>query len=80
MTDTESTYRSIFLKIGTLPASYLQQLDAYLQVLLQESEREKRANRKSILALAGCWDDMSEDSFNEYLDVAKNTGKEIFQD
>jgi hypothetical protein len=80
MTDAENIYRSILLKISTIPAHYLQQVDAYLQLVLQESMREKQANRKSILALAGGWDDMSESSFNEYLDAAKNTGKDMFQD
>ncbi len=80
MTNTDNIYRSILLKISTMPANYLEQVDAYLQLVLQESVREKLANRKKILALAGGWDDMSESSFNEYLDAAKNTGKDMFQD
>lgn len=77
MTNTESIYRSILMKISTLPPNYLEQVDAYLQYILQESTREKHVNRKSILALVGGWNYMSESSFDEYLNAAKNTGKDV---
>lgn len=48
MTDTASIYRSILLKIGTLAATYLQQLDAYLQLILLVPRKEKQANRRNI--------------------------------
>lgn len=80
MTNTESVYRSILLKISSLPPNYLGQVDDYFKVVLQEFTREKQGNRKSILALEGGWNYMSESSFDEYLNAAKNTGKDMLQD
>ncbi len=80
MTHTESIYRAILLKISRLPTSYLQRVDAYLHLVMQESKRDKQENRKKILALAGGWDDMSETTFQEYLEETRKTARDMFQD
>lgn len=80
MASTENLYQSILSKISTLPASYLQRVDTYLYTVIQESKRDKRDNREKVLALAGGWADMSETFFNEYLETAKKTGENMFQD
>ncbi len=38
----------------------------------------KRQNREAILELAGGWNEMSENDFQEYLAEAKRSGGEIF--
>lgn len=73
MLDKENIYQSILFKISSIPVDYLQQVDNYLKELKAEIEAEKDANRQRILSLAGGWSDMDDDSFDSYLDSAKNT-------
>jgi conjugal transfer/entry exclusion protein len=70
-------YQSVLKNLSILPADYLQQVNNYLLSLSQNIEK-KRENRKAVLALAGSWDDMSKEDFNDYLRIAKETGKKLF--
>ena len=70
MTATNSIYQSILHRLSEIPVDYLPQIDNYLQKLTIE---DKRNNQLKIMQLAGCWNDMSETEFQEYLTEAKNT-------
>jgi len=77
MENSEKIYQSILSQLSLVPVDYLQEVEAFLQKLTQDIHR-KQHNRALILGLAGSWDEMPENDFNEYLDAAKNTGNELF--
>ena len=80
MTANENIYRSILAGISQLSPIYLKEVNEYIQQLRSKSIVEKQANRSKIMALAGSWSDMSDDDFSEYLDIAKETGRNMFKD
>jgi len=73
----EETYQSILARLSRIPASYLQQVDVYLQRFSQEIQ-QRAQNREQILALAGSWSDWEEVDFQEYLQGTRNVGDELF--
>ena len=77
MQTNEEIYQSILKKLSQVPVVHLKKVDALLEEL-QNEVREK--NQKEILNLAGSWNDMSEDDFQEYLQFSKQTGKKMFKD
>lgn len=70
-------YQSVLKKLSLLPVDSLPLVDNYLSTLAEKNGR-KEQNRKAIFELVGSWKDMSDDDFQEYLRVAKETGKEMF--
>ena len=70
-------YQSILQNLSLVPMEYLLQVDNYLQMIIQKN-REKETNRKAILALAGTWNDMSEDEFEEFRNDIKNNREDMF--
>lgn len=77
MTTNEQTYQSVLFKLSRVPVESLAQIDAYLENLMSETQKQ-RHNREAILALAGSWNEMSESDFEEYLSEAKRSGGEMF--
>lgn len=70
-------YQSVLHKLSLIPIDYLQQVDNYLTDI-QEGIKNKEKNRNAILQLAGAWSDMSETDFEDYLNIAKDSGNELF--
>lgn len=73
----EELYKSVLRKLSFLPTEYLQQVDSFLSSLGKKMA-EKEQNRSTTLSLAGSWSDMSDEDFQDYLQIAKDTGKELF--
>ena len=74
----ESIYQSILNHLSLIPVEYLEMVDSYLKKLASDA-KQKEKNRAMILNLAGSWNDMSEDDFNDYLKITKQTKDEMFQ-
>jgi chromosome segregation and condensation protein ScpB len=70
-------YKSVLKNLSFLPLEYLPKVDQYLSNLKKEI-RDKETNKVAIMALAGSWSDMSKEDFSDYLDHARNTGKQLF--
>ena len=77
MVESEKIYQSILLRLSRIPVDYLQQVDSYLQHFSENIEHKKQ-NQVEIMSLAGSWSDMSEDEFEDFLEVTKETGREMF--
>ncbi|MCB1160573.1 MAG: hypothetical protein H7A25_26040 [Leptospiraceae bacterium] len=74
----ESIYQSILNHLSLIPVEYLDMVDSYLKKLALDA-KAKEQNRQLILNLAGSWSDMSEEDFEDYLEITKNTRDEMFQ-
>ncbi len=77
MIANETIYRSILLRLSAIPADYLQEVDSFLENFTHDI-REKKQNREKIMRLAGAWNTMSEEDFQEYLQAANAAGNELF--
>lgn len=75
MISTDSIYQSILHKLSEIPVDYLNEIDSYLEAFTHKTKLRQN-NRAQILDLAGSWNDMDEDTFQDYLLSAKKT--EIF--
>ena len=75
--NTEQVYQSILARLSRIPASYLQQIDDFLQRFSKDM-KQREQNRTQILALAGSWNDWQEEDFQEYLQETKKVGNELF--
>jgi conjugal transfer/entry exclusion protein len=64
MNAQQNLYQSILQNLALVPMEYLRQVDDYLQTIIRQNI-QKEANRQAILALAGSWNDMSEQEFRE---------------
>ena len=71
-------YQSVLHNLSLIPEEYLAQVNLFLTAL-KEKGKDKTHNREEILSLAGAWSDMSEADFEEYLQVAKESGKSLFE-
>ena len=71
------TYQSVLFKLSRVPVESLAQIDAYFENFMSETQA-KRHNRSGTLSLAGSWNEMSENDFEEYLSEAKRSGGEMF--
>lgn len=76
MIASEKTFQSVLFKLSRISVESLPQIDAYLENFLPENETKKQ-NGEEILSLAGSWDEMSENDFEEYLFEVKRIGDEI---
>lgn len=70
-------YQSILQNLSLVPIEYLRQVDEYLQIIIQK-KTHKETNKKAILALAGSWNDMSEEEFEELRSDIKNESESMF--
>lgn len=70
-------YKSVLRKLSQIPADYLTLIDNFLSALDKKLSK-KEENRKAIMALAGSWSAMSEDDFEEFRRITKETGDELF--
>ena len=70
MVETEKIYQSILLRLSSIPIDYLGKVDYYLQKFSQNIEQKKQ-NQVEIMSLAGSWDDMSDQDFEEFFDSFK---------
>ncbi|WP_373553946.1 hypothetical protein [Haliscomenobacter sp.] len=77
MVESEKIYQSILLRLSRIPVDYLQKVDSYLQHFSENIEHKKQ-NQVEIMSLAGSWSDMSDDDFEDFLAVTKETGREMF--
>ncbi|GAB3332463.1 hypothetical protein GCM10027299_38990 [Larkinella ripae] len=77
MTPTEKTYQSILQKLSLIPVEYLVQVDELL-AQFSPDRHHKEETRQTILNLAGCWNDMSEEDFEDFRKEAKKTGDDLF--
>jgi hypothetical protein len=77
MVESEKIYQSILLRLSRIPVDYLQQVDSYLQHFSENIEHKKQ-NQVEIMSLAGSWSDMSDDDFEDFFEVTKETGREMF--
>lgn len=75
MISTDSIYQSILHKLSEIPVDYLNEIDSYLEAFTQKTKLRPN-NRTQILDLVGSWNDMDEDTFQDFLLSAKKT--EIF--
>lgn len=73
----QTIYQSILQKLSIIPVDYLQQVDDFL-LQLGEELQSKEDNKLEILSLAGAWQDMPEEEFDDYLRQAKKSGDEAF--
>jgi hypothetical protein len=78
MSKNEKIYQSIFLQLSILPPDNLQEVDVYLQNLVQKIKK-KEQRRARILSLAGGWNDMPESEFQDFLSITKTIGNEMFK-
>ncbi|MCB0571737.1 MAG: hypothetical protein KDC66_18340 [Phaeodactylibacter sp.] len=76
MTNIE-IYKSVLGRLSQLSVDYLQLVDNYLSSLQTKLDK-KEENRNAVLALAGTWSDLSEEDFEDFLRVTKETGDELF--
>lgn len=76
MTHTE-IYKSVLKRLSQLSVDYLQLVDNYLSSLQAKIDK-KEENRHAIMALAGTWSDMSDEEFEDFLRITKETGDELF--
>jgi hypothetical protein len=79
MASTNNIYQSILHKLSEIPVAYLEDIDSYLEKLTAQTSAPV-TNRVRMLSLAGSWNDMDEETFNEYLQVAKSaeiTSREV---
>ena len=76
MTNIE-IYKSVLRRLSQLSVDYLQLVDNYLSSLQTKLDK-KEENRNAVLALAGTWSDLSEEDFEDFLRVTKETGDELF--
>jgi len=74
---TESIYQSILNQLSQIPTSYLYQVDSYLKKLSIETHRKEK-NRLMILQLAGSWNDMPENEFQDFLLITKTVQNDMF--
>jgi len=70
-------YKSVLKSLSLIPEEYLVQVNAYLEKL-KDRISHKEKNSAEILALAGSWSDMPESEFEEFLEIAKSSGSELF--
>lgn len=78
MTQTE-LYQSVLSRLANVPASYLQEIDRYLEKLENDaSTKPSPMDIEGIMALAGSWEDMSEEEFSDFLHNTAETRKELF--
>jgi hypothetical protein len=70
MSKNEKTYQSIFYHLSLISPDNLQQVDIYLQNLTKKIQ-QKEQPRARILSLAGGWNDMPENEFQDFLSIAK---------
>lgn len=74
MMRNEKIYQSILNQLSLVHLDYLQEVDNYLKNLIKIQNRKKQ-NREKILKLAGAWNDMSEEDFNEFLFITKKVSE-----
>lgn len=48
------------------------------RLLIEEQEKNKAKNRDLIMSMAGAWNDMTDQDFNDYLQETKNVGNDMF--
>ncbi len=77
MKKSDEIYQSILSQLSVVPVDYLKQIDVYLRNLTKEIHR-KEHNRAMILKFAGSWNDMSENDFNEFVQITKKESNELF--
>ena len=71
-------YQSVLQKLSLIPVEYLPQVDFFLSNLAKKVD-DKEQSRKAIMALTGGpWTDWSEEDFQDFLKVTKETGSELF--
>ncbi len=76
MNTQQNLYQSILQNLALVPMEYLRQVDDYLQTIIRQNI-QKEANRKAILALAGSWNDMNEQEFEQFREDIKTNHKSI---
>lgn len=72
MTYTEKLYQVMLAQLSQIPTQYLPQISDYLKGF-SKAVRSKEENRQEILKLAGSWNDMSEEDFQDYRQETKRT-------
>jgi len=70
-------YQSVLRKLSNIPIEYLTEVDVFLTILNKEIDT-KAKNKENILALAGSWNDMSDEDFEDYMKNVKQVKKEMF--
>ena len=65
-------------QLKSLPVHFQYQVLEYIEFVVSKHQKEVEQNRKAILALAGSWNELSEKDFDEYLEVAHQTGRDLF--
>lgn len=76
MTNSE-LYKSVLSKLSQIPVDHLQLVDNYLASLQIDLE-DIKTKRNATLALAGSWTDMSQNDFEDFLQISKETGTQLF--
>lgn len=74
-------YQSILLKLGQLPSTSLEEVDAFLSEVAKKQTRKKKMHYKTRLAqIAGAWKDWDDREFNIFLETTRQTRQEMFAD
>ena len=63
--------------MSQIPSQYLPQINDYLK-LFNLNSYSKEENRSEVLKLAGSWNDMSEEDFQDYHQETKGMGEKLF--
>ncbi|MEN0045990.1 MAG: hypothetical protein AAF806_02915 [Bacteroidota bacterium] len=49
-----------------------------MRLVIEEQEKNKVKNRDLVMRMAGAWNDMSNEDFNDYLQETKNVSNDMF--
>lgn len=70
-------YQSVLQKLSAIPVEYLLEVDKFLTTLQKETKQKDKKGIET-LSFAGSWNDMSDEDFEEYKQVIKETRKNLF--
>ncbi len=70
-------YKSVLQKLSTIPIEYLSEVDNFLATLSKDI-KSKEKNRDNILKLAGSWNDMPDNDFEDYMKSIKDSRNNMF--
>ncbi len=74
----EQTYQSILKHLAAVPVDYLEKIDAFIQKISADIAVQKKSKKNPNLDFAGAWADMTQEDFEDFLKIAKQTNQTLF--
>ncbi|MFH2220366.1 MAG: hypothetical protein ABII68_12005 [Pseudomonadota bacterium] len=75
--DKNQLREKVIKEISLIPFDKLDEVYDFIRFFRIGTERVK-ANKEKILSFAGCWEDMADETFNDFLLEIKHRRKEAF--